>query len=60
MILTDELFIGKGGHRAAYIHPDEPSKCVKIAFDPNDGDDRLRRTTSEPSASFAIAVSAIA
>ena len=38
LILTDELFIGKGGHQAAYIHPDEPSKCVKIAFDPNDGD----------------------
>ena len=38
LTLTDELFIGKGGHQAAYIHPDDPTKCVKIAFDPNDGD----------------------
>ena len=30
--------LGAGGHQAAYIHPDDTSKCVKIAFDPNDGD----------------------
>ena len=30
--------MGAGGHQAAYIHPDDPSKCVKIAFDPEDGD----------------------
>ncbi len=30
--------MGAGGHQAAYIHPEDPSKCVKIAFDPNDGD----------------------
>lgn len=38
LVLRDELLLGKGGHQAAYIHPDDPSKCVKIAFDPNDGD----------------------
>ncbi|MBR1579636.1 MAG: hypothetical protein IJ668_03975 [Selenomonadaceae bacterium] len=37
-MLTKDLFIGKGGHQEAYVHPDDPSKCVKIAFDPNDGD----------------------
>lgn len=36
--LTADLLLGKGGHQAAYIHPADPSKCVKIAFDPNDGD----------------------
>lgn len=38
LVLHDDLLLGKGGHQAAYIHPDDPSKCVKIAFDPNDGD----------------------
>ncbi len=37
-MLREELLLGAGGHQAAYIHPDDPSKCVKIAFDPNDGD----------------------
>ena len=36
--LTEDLLLGAGGHQAAYIHPEDPSKCVKIAFDPNDGD----------------------
>ena len=36
--LTDELFIGAGGHQATYIHPTDPSKCIKIPHDPNDGD----------------------
>ena len=36
--LTEELFIGAGGHQATYIHPIDPSKCIKIAHDPNDGD----------------------
>lgn len=38
LVLREELLLGAGGHQAAYIHPDDPSKCVKIAFDPNDGD----------------------
>ena len=38
LVLRDDLLLGKGGHQAAYIHPDDPSKCVKIAFDPDDGD----------------------
>lgn len=36
--LTEDLLLGAGGHQATYIHPDDPSKCVKIAFDPEDGD----------------------
>ena len=36
--LTDDLFIGAGGHQATYIHPIDPTKCIKIAHDPNDGD----------------------
>ena len=38
LMLTEDLLLGAGGHQAAYIHPDDPSKCVKIAFDPDDGD----------------------
>ena len=36
--LTEELFIGAGGHQATYIHPTDPKKCIKIPHDPNDGD----------------------
>ena len=38
LVLTEDSLLGAGGHQAAYIHPDDPSKCVKIAFDPEDGD----------------------
>ena len=27
--LTEELFIGAGGHQATYIHPLDEKKCVK-------------------------------
>lgn len=30
--LTEELFLGKGVHRAAYIHPKDKTKCIKILF----------------------------
>ena len=36
--LSEELFIGKGGHQATYIHPGDPSLCVKIPHDPKDVD----------------------
>ena len=38
LTLTDDLFIGAGGHQATYIHPIDRSKCTKIPHDPNDGD----------------------
>ena len=38
LTLTEDLLLGAGGHQATYIHPEDPSKCVKIAFDPADGD----------------------
>ena len=38
LILTDELFIGAGGHQATYIHPIDPLKCIKIPHSPDDGD----------------------
>lgn len=30
--LRTELFLGKGKHKAAYIHPDDASKCIKVPF----------------------------
>ena len=38
IVLADDLFIGKGGHQATYVHPEDPAKCVKIPHDPRDGD----------------------
>ncbi len=38
LILTDDLFIGAGGHQATYIHPIDKSKCIKIPHTPDDGD----------------------
>ena len=32
LILSDELFIGMGGQQKTFIHPTDPSKCVKIAY----------------------------
>ena len=32
LILNDELFIGMGGQQKTFIHPTDPSKCVKIAY----------------------------
>ena len=28
--ITDDLFLGKGGHRACYRHPVDKTKCIKI------------------------------
>ena len=38
LTLTEDLFIGAGGHQATYIHPIDATKCIKIPHDPNDGD----------------------
>jgi len=32
LVLKDELFLGKGKHKAAYIHPHNPKQCVKVPF----------------------------
>ena len=32
LILSDELFIGMGGQQKTFIHPKDPSKCVKISY----------------------------
>ena len=30
--LTEELFLGRGAHKAAYVHPEDERLCVKIPF----------------------------
>lgn len=35
--ITDDLFLGKGGHRACYRHPADQSKCIKIILN-SDGE----------------------
>ena len=32
LVLTENLFLGKGKHKACYIHPEDASKCVKVPF----------------------------
>ena len=32
LILTDELFLGRGNHKEVYIHPTDKNLCVKILF----------------------------
>ena len=38
LTINEELFIGSGGHQATYIHPIDPTKCIKIAHMKDDGD----------------------
>ena len=38
LILSDELFIGMGVQQKTFIHPTDPSKCVKIAYKGNNPD----------------------
>lgn len=33
---TDELVLGVGAHRACYIHPKDPQKCIKVIYSQND------------------------
>ena len=35
LTLSDEFFIGMGGRQKTFIHPLDPSKCVKIAYSGN-------------------------
>lgn len=35
IILSDEYFIGMGGRQKTFVHPLDPSKCVKIAYSGN-------------------------
>lgn len=36
--LTDELFLGQGAHKATYIDPRDPQKCIKILLQEPDID----------------------
>ena len=36
--LTEELYIAKGAHKAAYVDPRDERRCVKILFQPDDID----------------------
>lgn len=38
--LTEDLFLGKGAHKATYAHPTEPGLCIKIPFEESDEDIR--------------------
>lgn len=38
LMLEDDLFIGKGLHKAAFIYPGQPDKVVKVPFDPRDAE----------------------
>ena len=38
VILTEEFFIGRGGHQATYVHPEDPTRCIKIPHEADDGD----------------------
>lgn len=40
LTINEELFIGSGGHQATYIHPLDPTKCIKIPHMKDDGDVR--------------------
>ena len=36
--LPDNLFIGKGNHKAVYFDPRDPKRCIKVCFHENDED----------------------
>ncbi len=38
LILTDDLFLGRGNHKEVFIHPTDKNLCVKILFDTPDED----------------------
>lgn len=33
---SDISVIGVGAHRACYIHPNDPQKCIKIIYNPSE------------------------
>ena len=38
VVLTDDLFLGKGAHKVVYIHSEDKNKCIKIPFSMTDTD----------------------
>lgn len=44
IILTNDLYLGKGLHKAAWIHPHNLKRCIKVPFDPNDAELRHELT----------------
>lgn len=38
LVLDEEYFVGKGAHKACYVHPDDNQKCVKVPFELPDKD----------------------
>ncbi|MDO4920618.1 MAG: YrbL family protein [Phascolarctobacterium sp.] len=40
--LSEELFLGKGTHKKCYLHPEDSSKCIKMAYT-YEGEDDLQR-----------------
>lgn len=38
VIVTDSLFLGKGKHKAVYMHPANPKLCIKVPFQLPDTD----------------------
>lgn len=38
LVLDDQHFVGKGAHKACYVHPDDNQKCVKVPFELPDKD----------------------
>ncbi len=38
LIMTDSLYIGKGLHKVAYVHPEDEDKVIKIPFNPKDAE----------------------
>ena len=38
LIINDSLLLGKGHHKAVYIHPDKPGLCIKIPYKTPDYD----------------------
>lgn len=38
LIMSDTLYLGKGLHKVAYVHPEDKSKVIKIPFNPKDAE----------------------
>ena len=45
IVLNEENFVGKGNERACYIHPNDPSKAIKVSYEQNLG--RSKQTNTE-------------
>ncbi|SEH30273.1 YrbL family protein [Selenomonas sp. KH1T6] len=38
LIMSESLYLGKGLHKVAYVHPEDSSKVIKIPYDPKDAE----------------------